>query len=151
MAVEYSKEERSMKIKWSILGCSLSLLIIGSAGQAVKAQILTDCGSKLKSFTTYGTYHQGPSLGFTGNILITKAYPCAKGTCFSASMTFQNSSSGANTANGFWNGSSIEFVRDVSLEATTQVWQGQCFENSVRGNWYYPANPNNGGSFSITY
>lgn len=136
-----------MAIKWVTLGCSLSLLITGLTWQAVKAQTPTDCGSKLINGATYKTYHQGPSLAFTGGIQITRTFACAKGTCFSANMTFDNSGGTVDRAEGFWKGSNIEFVRQSAI----QVWSGQCLANSVRGQWYYASAPDNSGLFSITY
>lgn len=141
------------RAKSTLMGCSGSLaLVLLVLVPNAQAQSLVNCNSKLHSGTTYDTYHQGPGLSFTGKIEITRTFHCAQGTCFQANMTFDNYGPNVDEAEGYWRGSSIRFTRSVSQDDTEQRWSGQCLANSVRGQWsYIPNNPDNRGSFSITY
>ena len=130
---------------------SLALVFLMLAPNA-QAASLVNCKSKLHNGTTYQTYHEGPTLGFSGKIEITRTYRCVQGTCFQANMTFDNSNDGVDEAEGYWQGSTIQFTRYVSQDNTKQSWSGQCLANTVRGEWnYIPNMPDNGGMFKITY
>ncbi len=130
-------------------------VLAGVLMQTVGAQGLTrvDCNTKLNSGKTYHTYHQGPDLGFTGAIDIKHTYKCQKGTCFQAIMNFDNYGPDQDKAEGYWQGSTIQFTRHVSRDNSTQNWSGQCLANSVRGEWNFisPSQPSNKGLAAITY
>jgi hypothetical protein len=110
-----------------------------------------ECQDHFQTSRRYGTWHQGPSLAFTGKIKIQQTYDCPQGTCFTAQMTFDNYNSNRDVATGFWSGSSFELKRFVQANNSTQVWSGQCMPNSVRGTWYIENEASNNGPFSITY
>ena len=126
--------------------------------QAVKAQELKqiNCRSKLSSGTTYKTRFQSPYQqtqiqSVTGEVKITQVSKCAKGTCFQAQMKLDALGDDSQINNGYWKGSNIQFTRYVGQEQTPQIWSGQCLENSIQGQWYFPNDPNNRRLFTITY
>ncbi len=135
-----------MKFK-SIVIAALGLATIGFSLPANAG----DCKQHLQAGSTYGTFHQGTDLGFSGKITVQKTYQCPQGTCFSAEMTFDKYNNAPDVATGFWSGSSFKLIRYVGAGNNTQVWSGQCKPNSVRGNWYIENETSNSGPFSITY
>jgi hypothetical protein len=110
-----------------------------------------DCRQHFQSGNTYGTWHQGADLAFSGKIKVQKTYRCPQGTCFSAEMTFDNYNNAPDITTGFWTGSTFELRRFVAAGNNTQVWSGRCKPNSVKGNWYIENEKSNNGPFSITY
>lgn len=134
------------------------LLIAGVTWQAAKAQRLkmADCNTKLSSGKTYVTHHQGQfqqgqTLGISGGIEITQTYKCTWGTCFRANMKLVDYSVGVNKAEGYWQGSNLQFTRYVGTENTPESWSGQCLENAITNNCYFPNSPNKKYLFTITY
>ncbi len=128
--------------------------------QTVKAQELKqiNCNSKLSSGNNYKIQFQPPyqqiqTQSVSGRFKITQGYKCAKGTCFKADMKLDTIgiSDDSKLADGYWQGSNIQFTRYVGQEQTTQIWSGQCLVNSIQGQWYFPNDPKNKRLFTITY
>ncbi|MEG4589644.1 hypothetical protein QUA54_31170 [Microcoleus sp. MOSTC5] len=132
-------------IRWSGFAC---FLLTASYIYGAYAE---DCRQHLQAGTSYRTWHQGPTLAFSGQITIDRTYQCPEGICFSAKMSFDNYNGGMDIATGFWAGSRFELRRYVAAGNNTQMWSGQCIAKSVRGNWYIENEQSNKGQFSITY
>lgn len=142
--------------KFSIFFLTAGLLIAGVTWQAVKAQEpkQINCNKKLSSGINYklhqqGQFQQGSTLSLSGEIKITKTYQCPQGTCFRADMKIYDYDLGPKSVEGYWQGSSIQFVRYVGQENTQENWSGQCLENAVKGQWYFPNNLNKTHPFRI--
>ena len=141
--------------KFSLAASSLMIFI---TWQAVKAQEVKpiNCHSKLSSGNTYRIQFQSPyqqlqTQSVRGEVKVTQVYKCAKGTCFQAQMKVDNIGVDSRIANGYWKASNIQFNRYVGKDQTSQIWSGQCLENSIQGQWYFPDNPNNRRLFTVTY
>ncbi len=134
------------------------LLMIFITLHAVIAQEVKqiNCHSKLSSGKSYiikfqSPYQQFQTQSVSGEFKITQVYKCPQGTCFQAQMKVDNLGVDSRIANGYWKASNIQFNRYVGKEQTTQIWSGQCLENYIQGQWYFPDNPNNRRLFTVTY
>jgi hypothetical protein len=131
---------------------SIIITVLGFAGIGFSLPAhANECQQYFQSGRTYGTFHQGRDLAFSGKIQVQRTYDCPQGTCFSAEMTFDNYNNAPDVATGFWSGSTFELRRFVGAGNNTQIWSGQCKPNSVRGDWYIENERSNNGTFSITY
>jgi len=109
------------------------------------------CSSLLDMTHHQGQFQQGQTLGISGGIEITQTYKCTWGTCFRANMKLVDYSVGVNKAEGYWQGSNLQFTRYVGTENTPESWSGQCLENAITNNCYFPNSPNKKYLFTITY
>jgi hypothetical protein len=111
-----------------------------------------DCGDRLKVGGTYGDWHRGPTLAFSGLIVFKKVNPCAQGTCFEAEMMFENGYQSQSYGDGYWKGSEINITRHLHGSTYAQTWQGQCLLSDIQGRWRLvnDSNPDS-GIFIIQY
>ena len=144
--------------KLPVIPLAASSLIIFITSQAVIAQEIKqiNCHNKLSPGNNYRLQFQSPyqhvqTQSVSGEIKITQVYKCAKGICFQAEMKVDNVGVDSRIANGYWKGSNIQFTRYIGKDQTAQIWSGQCLENSIKGQWYFPENPNNRRLFTVTY
>lgn len=106
------------------------VMLVGGITLSFSDQAIADCGDLLEE-GRYQHRHWTDSWSHHGIMMIENVYQCSKGTCFKGLWKIDSMGDATNPVDGSW--SNNEFTMRRHMEGETQVWSGNCKEESVQG------------------